>query len=52
MSFYVNVTVVHRHAREIASACVSVCVCVGGGGVTLSSRVCSETVAEKERDLG
>ena len=50
MSFYVNVTVVHRHAREIASACVSVC--VGGGGVTLSSRVCSETVAEKERDLG
>ena len=30
------------------------CVCGGGGGggVTLSSRVCSETVAEKELDLG
>ena len=42
---YVKLTVVHRHAREIASACVSVCVWggggggVGGGGETLSSRV-------------
>ena len=25
---HVKLTVVHRHAREIASACVSVCVCV------------------------
>ena len=33
MSFYVNVTVVHRHAREMASACVSVC--VGGGDTEL-----------------
>ena len=35
MSFYVNVTVVHRHAREIASACVSVCVWGGGGDTEL-----------------